>query len=73
MCICMKIGIHRIGFFCGGGRHWFELKALCLLSKCYTTWVIPPTLFVLVIFQIGSLFSLPPGLLSDNYPPMSPA
>jgi hypothetical protein len=33
-----------------------ELKALCLLSMHSTTWVTPPALSVLVIFEIGSHF-----------------
>jgi hypothetical protein len=33
----------------------FELKTLCLLGRHFTTRAMPPTLFALVIFQIGSL------------------
>jgi hypothetical protein len=36
----------------------FELRASNLLGKCFTTWPILPTLFLLGIFEIGccSLF-----------------
>jgi hypothetical protein len=33
-----------------------EFKAWCLLGRCFTTWVILPVLFVLIIFEIGSHF-----------------
>lgn len=34
------------------GHCGFRLRIVYLLGKCFTTWVIPPKLFTLVIFQV---------------------
>jgi hypothetical protein len=49
----------------------FELMALGFLSKCSTTWTMPPALFALVVFQTRSWASsiLPPRLASNLNPP----
>jgi hypothetical protein len=36
----------------------FELRGLCLQSRCSTAWVIPPVHFVLVILEIGDMDGL---------------
>jgi hypothetical protein len=37
-----------------------ELRALCLLERCFTSWAMPLALFGLFIFQIGSCLSFSP-------------
>jgi hypothetical protein len=32
----------------------FELKTMCMVGRCCTTWAMPPVRCALVIFQIGS-------------------
>jgi hypothetical protein len=45
-----------------------ELRALCLWGRCSTTWAIPPFLFALAIYEIGSHFySGQPGLPSSYF------
>jgi hypothetical protein len=41
-------------FFFSGGTG-FELRTLHWLGRCSTTWAMPPAIFALVIFKIGSL------------------
>jgi ABC-type microcin C transport system permease subunit YejE len=42
---------HKKGVF-GGTVLGVKLRALCLLGSHFTTWAVPPTLFVLVILEI---------------------
>jgi hypothetical protein len=46
--------VHSFFFFYSSVLR-FELRTWHLLGKCSATWVMSPALFVLVIFQIGSL------------------
>jgi hypothetical protein len=33
---------------------WFELRTLWFLGRCSTAWVVPPALFPLAVFHVGS-------------------
>jgi hypothetical protein len=56
-----------IFFFCNTGV--LTQGLVCLTGTCSTTWVIPPSLFALVIVQVGSHVFCP-GLSSDSHPPI---
>jgi hypothetical protein len=62
-CHSVSLSLFFLSFF------FVELEFnLCLLGRCYTTWVMPPALFSVVIFEIGFCFIPQAGL--DHDPPV---
>jgi hypothetical protein len=51
-----EIFIGYVSFIHLFGSTGVELRALCLLGQCSTSWIMLPTLFALVILEIGSCF-----------------
>jgi hypothetical protein len=49
----------------------FELRALSLQSRCFTTWATPPVHFALVILEMGVLSTSCPSWLQTTILPIS--
>jgi hypothetical protein len=66
-----EYGYHSCSYpslsFGGRGLLGFELRALCLLGRHSTAWIMLPALFNLIIFEIGTFCLGQPGLLSPYY------